>query len=148
MPGVRREGADSLPEHKLPVRRFGPERRLRRRKDFARIFSGGFRLNLQVVTIVARPNGADHPRLGLAVSRRVARRAVVRHRLKRHIRESFRHHAEHLAGLDIVVLANSGAQKMDSRQLGGLLTRGWNRVAGMGRRREKGHQRREPHDGN
>ena len=150
MHGVQREGTDSLPEHRLPVpdRRFGPERRLRRRKDFSRILSGGIRLNVQVVTIVVRPNEADHPRLGLAVSRRVARSAVARHRLKRHIRESFRHHAESLAGLDVVVLANAGAAKMDSERLGGLLTRGWRRAAGVARRNELRRHRRELHDGN
>lgn len=148
MHGVRREGADSLPEHKLPDRRFGPERRLRRRRDFSRVLSDGIRLNVRVVTIVVRPNEANHPRLGLAVSRRVARSAVARHRLKRHIRESFRHHTASLAGLDVVVLANSGAAKMDSGRLRGLLTRGWCRAAGMVRRNEQGRQRREPHDGN
>ena len=108
----------------------------------------GIRLNVQVVTIVVRPNKANHPRLGLAVSRRVARSAVARHRLKRHIRESFRHHTESLAGLDIVVLANSGAAKMHSGRLRRLLARGWCRAAGVVRRNEQGRQRREPRDGN
>ena len=148
MHGARREGADSLPEHKLPDRRFGPERRLRRRNDFSKILSGGIRLNVQVVTIVVRPNEADHPRLGLAVSRRVARSAVTRHRLKRHIRESFRHHTESLAGLDVVVLARPGAAKMDSGRLRGVLTRGWCRAADMVRRNEQRRQRRDPRDGN
>ena len=105
-------------------------------------------MNVKFVTIVVRPNGANYPRLGLAVPRRVARSAVVRHRLKRHIRESFRHHTEHLTGLDIVVLANFGAEKMDSRRFRGLLARGWNRAASIGRRNEKRRQAREPHDGN
>ena len=145
---VRREGANSLPEHKTADRRFGSERRLHRRKDFATVLSRGNRLNLKFVTIVVRPNRANHPRLGLAVPRRVARRAVVRHRLKRHIRESFRHHTEHLTGLDVVVLANAGADKMDARRLRGLLARGWDRAAGIGRRNEIRRQAREPHDGN
>ena len=86
-------------------------------------------MNTQIVAIVARPNGANHPRLGLAVSRRVARRAVVRNRLKRRIRESFRHHAERLGGLDVVVLARPGAEKVDSKRFGGLLARQWERAA-------------------
>ena len=91
-------------------------------------------MNTQVVTIVVRPNGADHPRLGLAVPRRVARRAVVRNRLKRRIRESFRHHAEGLAGLDVVVLARTGAEKMDSERFGRLLARQWERAGRLQRR--------------
>lgn len=131
---MRRDEKDSPPERHSSDRRFGPKHRLRRRNDFAKVFSGGIRLNTQVVTIVVRPNGADHPRLGLAVPRRVARRAVVRNRLKRRIRESFRHHAEGLAGLDVVVLARTGAEKMDSTRFGRLLARQWERAGRLQRR--------------
>lgn len=135
MRGARRDEPDSLPECGPTDRRFRPKHRLRRRNDFAKVFSGGIRLNTQVVTIVVRPNGADHPRLGLAVPRRVARRAVARNRLKRRIRESFRHHAERLVGLDVVVLVRPGAEKMDSKRFGGLLARQWERA---GRRHRTG----------
>lgn len=102
---------------------------MRKRKEFTRILSGGTRLNAQVMTLVLRPNGAHHPRLGLSVPRRAVRRAVARHRLKRWIRESFRHHTEHLAGLDIVVIARSGAEKMDSKRFRSLLARAWTRAS-------------------
>ena len=55
-------------------------------------------------------------------------RAVDRHRLKRHIRESFRHNVERLRGLDVVVLANSGVEKMESRRFAELLARQWKRA--------------------
>ena len=83
---------------------------------------------MDVVTVVVRPNDAPHPRLGLAVPRRVARRAVVRHRLKRQIRESFRHNTERLSGLDIIVLTRPGAEKMTSTRMRGLLARAWDRA--------------------
>ena len=89
------------------------------------------------MTIIVRPNGAEQSRLGLAVPRRVARHAVVRHRLKRQIRESFRHTAEHLAGLDIVVIAKSGAGTMDSKRFRGVLAKAWERAAGRVRTAEK-----------
>ena len=126
--GVRRDEADSLPERGSSARGFGPERRLRRRRDFTQIFSGGRRLTTQVVTFVVHPNGVSYPRLGLAVPRRVARRAVARNRLKRRIRESFRLHAEHLGGVDVVVLVHRGAQTMDSAGFCGVLARQWERV--------------------
>ena len=111
---------------------------MRRRKEFQRILSGGTRLNAQVMTLVLRPNGVNHPRLGLAVSRRVARGAVARHRLKRQIRESFRHHAEHLAGLDVVVIARPGAETMETRRLRNVLARAWVRAGDSLRRTGKG----------
>ena len=134
MHGVRRDGPDSLPERDLSDRRFGPERRLRRRRDFAKVFSGGIRLNARVVTVIVHPNGMNHPRLGLAVGRRVASRAVVRHRLKRRIRESFRHNLERLGGLDVVVLVKPGVEKMESRRFRGLLAQQWERAAQVTRR--------------
>ena len=126
-----RDGEDSLPERASSDRRFGPKLRLRRRKDFARVLSGGIRLNVDVVTVVVRPNDRHHPRLGLAVPRRVARRAVARHRLKRQIRESFRLNAERLYGLDVVVLVRPGAEKMNSTCLRGLLARAWDRARAL-----------------
>lgn len=138
MRGVRRDDTNSLPERNSTDRRFRPKHRLRRRKDFAKVFSGGVRLSARVVMIVVHPNGMNHPRLGLAVGRRVARRSVVRHRLKRQIRESFRHHAERLGGLDVVVVVNSGAEKMDSKRFGELTARQWERVARQAHRNGHG----------
>ncbi|MCC7408012.1 MAG: ribonuclease P protein component [Phycisphaeraceae bacterium] len=52
----------------------------------------------------ARPNNLPHPRLGLAVSTRVGN-AIVRNRVKRLLREAFRH-AQHdwPAGYDLIVV--------------------------------------------
>ena len=102
---------------------------MRRGKDFTQAFSGGIRLNAEVVTIIARPNGMSHPRLGLAVARRVVPLAVARHRLKRRVRESFRHNVERLGGLDVVVLARPGVEKMKPERLTNLLERLWERTA-------------------
>ena len=140
MRGVRRDETDSPPECSLTDRRFRPRHRLRRRKDFVRVFSGGTRLHARVVTIIVRPNGMNHPRLGLAVARRVARRAVARHRLKRRIRESFRHHAERLGGLDVVVVVNPGAENMDSKRFRELTARQWERAARLVPRGEPGSE--------
>lgn len=88
------------------------------------------------MTIVVRPNGVNHPRLGLAVPRRVARRAVARNRLKRQIRESYRQHAERLGGLDVVVLANKGAEQVVSKCFRRVLARQWERATRLLRRNQ------------
>ncbi|MGH8648724.1 MAG: ribonuclease P protein component, partial [Burkholderiales bacterium] len=50
-----------------------------------------------------KPNGLSHARIGIIASRRVARRAVDRNRMKRMVRELFRAMPERPAGVDIVV---------------------------------------------
>ena len=89
------------------------------------------------MTVVVRPNDLDQPRLGLAVARRVLSRAVDRHRLKRQIRESFRHHIERLSGLDIVVIANPGVEKMTPERFKDVLSRQWERAVRLASRRRE-----------
>jgi len=48
-------------------------------------------------------NGGDLARLGIVVSRRTARRAVDRNRLKRLVRETFRRQQRELSGFDVLV---------------------------------------------
>jgi ribonuclease P protein component len=66
---------------------------------------------------LALQTGQPSSRLGLAISKKQIRRAVDRNRLKRHIRESFRHHRKRLTGLDLVVMARPAAGLADKKQL-------------------------------
>lgn len=66
---------------------------------------------------VAPPSPDAGARLGLAVSRKVDRRAVVRNRIKRGLRETFRAHRETLAAGEYVVVARPGAAALDSQAL-------------------------------
>jgi ribonuclease P protein component len=73
----------------------------------------------------AQPNGLNHARLGVTVSRRVALRANRRNHIKRIIRESFRAHQAALGGLDLVVVAREPARSATPDQLRASLNRHW-----------------------
>ena len=80
------------------------------------------------MTVLATPNQLQHPRLGLAISRKVARTAVARNRIKRVIRESFRHWQTRLDSLDIVVLGRAGVATQPNKALDAALEKLWTQL--------------------
>lgn len=56
-----------------------------------------------------RDNELGHARLGLAISKRVSKRAVERNRIKRLLRESFRRVRHRLPAVDVMVMARDQA---------------------------------------
>ncbi|MCC5862522.1 MAG: ribonuclease P protein component [Gammaproteobacteria bacterium] len=106
----RPEAASAVPgDTGKPVSRAFPRRyRLLTAADYARVFSGARRFGRQHITVLARANTVGFARLGMAVSRKSARRAVDRNRIKRLVRESFRHAQAELPAVDIVVLTRPG----------------------------------------
>jgi len=80
--------------------------RLHGREAFAAVRAARCRKNAGPLSVLAMPNGLEHLRLGLTVSRRVGN-AVTRNRIKRRLREAFRlgRHAWP-TGLDLVVIVH------------------------------------------
>jgi ribonuclease P protein component len=64
-----------------------------------------------------RDNGLDHARLGLAISKRVSKRAVERNRIKRLLRESFRRVRHQLPPVDLMVMAREQAAGVPGAEL-------------------------------
>lgn len=98
--------------------RFPADRRIHASADFDRVFTASQRSADRYFTILARRNDLGRPRLGLAISKRVAKRAVDRNRLKRIARDVFRRQPS-LAARDYVVVARAAAcagEKAELRQ--------------------------------
>jgi ribonuclease P protein component len=76
---------------------------LRRKAEFERLLREGSRRSAAGYTFYTVRREAGRARLGMLVSRRHARRAVERNRIKRCIREAFRLEQEKLGALDLLV---------------------------------------------
>jgi len=82
---------------------FGPERRLRHRRAFDRVFAARARRVMGPIVVLASPNEFEHSRLGMVVPRRVGN-AVQRNQIKRMLREAFRLSQDQWPGrYDVVV---------------------------------------------
>lgn len=102
--------------------------RLRRSGDFERVFARGRRSADAYFTVVSRRTPSDSARLGLAISRRCAQRAVARNRIKRLVRESFRAERRRLPALDLVVMCRRAAAGADNATLRRSLADHWQRL--------------------
>ncbi len=101
---------------------FSRLKRLTTATEFGEVFAGPMRSMDRYFTVLSRRNEANTARLGLTVSRRVAKRAVARNRLKRLAREVFRCQ-QNLPPLDFIVLANKAAPEAENAVLRDSLQR-------------------------
>ncbi len=102
--------------------------RLRLAADFAALRRARGRVGGTCFLLRYGPGTQATARLGMAVSRRVSTRAVERNRIKRLIRESFRHHRARLPAVDVLVIAHRGAAGQPARVLRDELEQLWPRL--------------------
>ncbi|MGM0481037.1 MAG: ribonuclease P protein component [Pseudomonadota bacterium] len=81
------------------------------------------------VTMLAVPNHLDNPRIGVTVSKKRAKTAVQRNRIKRQIRETFRLRQHKIPNFDIVVIAKQGIVDLDNSELSNTLNYLWRKLA-------------------
>ena len=96
----------------MPTAGLPRESRLRRPGDFAALRTSSGRAGGRCFHLRYRGNELGHARLGLAISKRVSKRAVERNRIKRLLRESFRRIRHQLPAIDMMVMAREQAAGM------------------------------------
>lgn len=85
--------------------------RLKKKKDFERVFKQGRGLREGFLSLKFIKNDLGLTRFGFVVGQKVSRKAVVRNKVKRFLRDlAKRKLAEVEKGLDIVIIAGKGAE--------------------------------------
>ena len=83
---------------------------LKKNRDFQLLYKEGRSRANRYLVLYVKENGLEKNRLGVSVSKKVGN-SIVRHRITRLIRESYRLHEDMFnSGLDIVVVARSTAK--------------------------------------
>ncbi|MFF7707274.1 ribonuclease P protein component [Pseudomonas sp. NPDC007930] len=109
---------------------FSREKRLLLPRQFKAVFdSPTGKVPGKNLLILARDNQLEHPRLGFVIGKKSVKLSVERNRLKRVIRESFRHHQQQLAGWDIVIVARKGLGDTDNPELQQHFSKLWKRLS-------------------
>ena len=84
---------------------------LKKNDDFRNVYKNGKSYANKYLVMYVLENGLDKNRLGISVSKKVGN-SVVRHKITRLIRESYRlHESIFNSGLDIVVIARVNARE-------------------------------------
>ena len=86
---------------------------LKNYRDFGRVYNQRKSFADKYLVMYAADNLAACSRIGISVSKKVGN-SVVRHRIKRLVKESYRLHEKMFnSGLDIVVIARKGSDACD-----------------------------------
>lgn len=96
---------------------------IKENKDFKRLYYRGKSVANDILVVYYRRNSYPHCRLGLTVSSKVGK-AVVRNRVRRLLRESYRLMEDRVrSGMDIVIVARSKAAFSDFKTVSKALER-------------------------
>ena len=111
--------------------KFSRQSRLLRPAEFKQVFQQAVRSGDHCFRVLARPNGIQRHRLGMAVSKKACPKAVGRNRIKRVVRENFR---SQMTGqtqgqtLDFVVLSTEQTANENNKILDQSLSAHWQRL--------------------
>ena len=102
--------------------------RLKKGKDFQCVFNKGKFINSDLISVRFLANKMDTMRVGLIVSKKVSKMAVLRNKIKRMLREIMRPNIiKTKESFDIIITAKSKISKVQSKEvdevLKGLLKR-------------------------
>ena len=107
---------------------FPPSVRLRRPAEFKQVSQHGRRSKRALLTAGFAAGSSGHPRVGLAIAKKSVPLANQRNRVKRLIREAFRHNQARLPSVDLVFYASPGLSRLDNDAIRALIADVWTQV--------------------
>lgn len=91
--------------------------RIRKNQEFTSVYQSGKSYANKYFVMYVSKNDLGMNRLGVSVSKKVGN-SVIRHRIKRLVKESLRLHEDMFnSGLNIVVIARKGADELSYREV-------------------------------
>lgn len=109
--------------------KFVNSNRIVKPEDYRQIFKSSCRSVDDKFLVIAKKNDLNMARLGLAISKKNISKAVSRNKVKRAIRESFRHHKNILKGVDVVVVAHRKQTTINNKIINKSLGAHWKQIS-------------------
>lgn len=101
---------------------FAQINRLRKKADLERVFKAGIRFKEGFLLLKIVNNGLKNGRFGFVVGQKVSKKAVVRNRIKRKLRELLRVRLPKIKkGVDAVIIVLPGAGTKNIQQMEGMV---------------------------
>jgi ribonuclease P protein component len=108
---------------------FPKQNRLLNAREFQSVFDKpDLRLSHPNFLILCRDNSQTCSRLGMVIAKKNLRLATQRNRIKRLIRETFRHEQHQFHHLDVIVLARRNLDTLDNPEIAKILNKQWRRI--------------------
>lgn len=94
------------------------ENRLKKNKDFKKVFKEGKGFKEDFLVLKKAKNNLKISRFGFAVSKTFFKKATLRNKIKRKLRESVRIKLNEIKkGIDVVIIASPGLETKDFREI-------------------------------
>jgi ribonuclease P protein component len=97
--------------------RFYKQAKLTKTDEFSSVFNFRRRLSSEFIVMHFKPNVLNQPRLGLVVSKKIAKSAVSRNYMRRVLREMFRTNQVLINPCDLIIRVQKKFNPLDFKQL-------------------------------
>ncbi len=103
---------------------FSKKSRIKKKKDFDKIFKRGRFFREDFLTLIVLSNNLKNSRFGFVVSKKFSKKAVLRNRIKRQLRGLIRAKLKKLAnGIDFLIIVSPTTKVKDFWEIEGLINK-------------------------